>query len=208
MADRPARRSALAHLGLAARARAGQPDRAGVLLSEAAFRHQVALRGDAGDPEFAGAVERAIGLVPPTEPNTAAGPADLADGPRILWLGPDEWLAVGAGNGQTDLAAALASATKDRHAAIVDVSDGRAVIEVTGRHARDVLAKGCPLDLHPRVFSAGRCAQSLIAHAHVILHQVDDAPRYEVYVHRSFADYLWRWLEDAAREYGVDVAAG
>jgi len=39
----------------------------------------------------------------------------------------------------------------------------------------------------------------------VLIHQVSDAPAYELYVLRSFADYLWRWLEDAAREYGVAV---
>ena len=203
MAEQSRRRSALAHLGLAARARAGHPATAGVVLSERAFRHQVALRGDSGDPAFVRAVERTVGVAPPTEPNTAVGPADLDAGPRILWLGPDEWLVAGADNP----AAALADAIANLHAAAVDVSDGRTVIGVSGSSARDLLAKGCPLDLHPAVFAPGRCAQTLIAHAHVILHQTDAAPRYEIYVHRSFADYLWRWLEDAAREYGMAVAA-
>jgi sarcosine oxidase subunit gamma len=34
---------------------------------------------------------------------------------------------------------------------------------------------------------------------------VADTPAYDLYVHRSFADYLWRWLEDAAKEYGVAI---
>jgi sarcosine oxidase subunit gamma len=91
---------------------------------------------------------------------------------------------------------------------VVDVSDSRAVITLSGPRALDVLAKGCPLDLHPRVFSPGRCAQSLLAKAHVLLHRVDDAPTFEIYVHRSFADYLWTWLEDAAAEYGMAVRGG
>jgi sarcosine oxidase subunit gamma len=178
-----------------------------VFLSESSFRHQITVRGDAADPAFTRAVEQAIGLAPPGEPNTVAGPPDLAEGPRMLWLGPDEWLVVAAGASETDLAAALASATEGQHAAVVDVSDGRAVIAISGRDARDLLAKGCPLDLHPTSFAPGRCAQTLIAHAHVIVHRVDDGSRYEVYVHGSFADYLWRWLEDAAREYGVRADA-
>ncbi len=202
MAEQSRRRSALAHLGLAARARTRNVDDAGVVLSELTFRHQIAVRGDSDDPAFTQAVERAIGVAPPTEPNTVAGPADLADGSRVLWLGPDEWLLVGADNA----AAGLVSATEGLHAAVVDASDGRTVIAISGRDARDVLAKGCPLDLHPSAFTPGRCAQTLVAHAHVILHQIDTAPRYEVYVHRSFANYLWRWLEDAAREYGMAVA--
>lgn len=202
MAEQSRRRSALAHLGLAARARSGDAENAGVVLSDLPFRHQVALRGDRGDPAFVRAVEQAVGVAPPTEPDTVVGPADLDAGPRVLWLGPDEWLVAGADNP----ASALASATANLHAAVVDVSDGRIVIGIAGPNARDLLAKGCPLDLHPAVFPPGRCAQTLIAHAHVILHQTDAAPRYEIYVHRSFADYLWRWLEDAAREYGLAVA--
>ena len=65
--------------------------------------------------------------------------------------------------------------------------------------------KGTSLDLHPGVFGPGRCAQSSIARCHMLLHQTGDAPAYEIYVHRSFSDYLWRWLQDAAREYGVQV---
>jgi sarcosine oxidase subunit gamma len=42
----------------------------------------------------------------------------------------------------------------------------------------------------------------------VLIHQVDDAPAYDVYVLRSFAEYLWLWLEDAAKEYGMAVVAG
>jgi len=206
MAEQYRQRTALAHRGLAVRALAATDAdaraAAGVVLGECGLRGQTALRGDAGDPAFVDAVKQAIGSAPPAEPNTVAGPANLAVGPRVLWLGPDEWLVVDAdGEALSQLRAAL----DGRHAAVVDVSDSRAVIALYGPHARDVLAKGCPLDLHSRVFTAGRCAQTLLAKAHVILHQTDAAPSYEVYVHRSFADYLWTWLEDAAAEYGMTV---
>ena len=48
-------------------------------------------------------------------------------------------------------------------------------------------------------------AQSKFARCHVLLHQTDDAPAYDLYVQRSFARYLWSWLEDAAAEFGVSV---
>ena len=209
MGEKYRQRTALAHRGLAVRA-LGATDAdagavAGVVLGECGLRGQTALRGDAGDPAFVDAARQAIGSAPPTEPNTVAGPADLAVGPRALWLGPDEWLVVDGG-GET--LAALRAALDGRHAAVVDVSDSRAVIALSGPRAREVLAKGCALDLHPRVFAPGRCAQTLLAKAHVILHQIDDAPSYEIYVHRSFADYLWTWLEDAAAEYGIAVRGG
>ena len=80
-------------------------------------------------------------------------------------------------------------------------------MSVAGPSAREVLAKGCPLDLHPRSFPPARCAQSLLAKAAVLIHLIDDVPArgpsFDVYVARSFAHYLWTWLEDAGREYGV-----
>ena len=78
---------------------------------------------------------------------------------------------------------------------------------MTGPNARDVLAKGCPLDLHPSVFRPGDCAQTLLAKANVTLRCVDDAPSYELTVRRSFADYAAPWLQDAALEYGCAVVA-
>ncbi len=204
MVERYRALSALAHRALAARTGGAGAAEAGVRLGERPFRGMIALRGDAGDPAFLAAVEDAVGLVPPTAPNTIAATGDGL--PRILWLGPDEWLVVTAEGVEAGLVHRLSESLGGRHAAVVDVSDGRTVIALAGPRARDVLAKGCPLDLHPRAFAPGRCAQTLLAKAAVILDQVDDAPGFEIYVPRSFADYLWRWLEDAAEEYGIAIA--
>jgi sarcosine oxidase subunit gamma len=97
----------------------------------------------------------------------------------------------------------LRQALAGRHVAVTDVSEARTVIAVAGPRARDLMAKGTPLDLHPRVFGPGACAQSVFAKAGAIIDQVDDAPTYEVYVLNSFADYLWSWLERAGEEYGI-----
>ena len=52
------------------------------------------------------------------------------------------------------------------------------------------------------------CARSLIVKVPIALHQVSDQPAYDIYVLRSYAEFLWLWLEDAAREYGLAVAEG
>jgi sarcosine oxidase subunit gamma len=57
--------------------------------------------------------------------------------------------------------------------AALDVSAGPVIVERRGPSARDVLASSCPLDLHPRAFEPGACAQSLIAKAPVLLSQTD-----------------------------------
>ena len=102
--------------------------------------------------------------------------------------------------------AALRQALQGQHAAVTDTSHGRTVIAVAGPQARETLLKGCSLDLHPRVFKAGACAQTTLARASVILHCT--GPSYDIYVHRSFAEYLWTWIEDAGAEYGVKVTDG
>ena len=106
-----------------------------------------------------------------------------------------------------EVLSALCDALAPLHAAVVDVSHARAIIALAGPHARSVLQKGCHLDLHPSRFGAGNVAQSRFARCHVLLHQTDDAPAYDLYVQRSFARYLWSWLEDAAGEYGVTIEA-
>ncbi len=215
------RRSPLAHLGLAARAHepAAKPaatpsakPEPGVAMGERPFRGLVNLRGPADDPGFAAAVEAALGVGLPLEPNTTVRAGEVT----VFWLGPDEWWVVTPGDGPA-MAAKLRAALGEQKSAVSDVSESRTCIHLRGARARDVLAKGCPLDLHPRAFAAGRCAQSLCAKAMVTLHRLadgtggpegeDSEPAYDLYVLNSFSEYLWLWLEDAAREYGLRVIA-
>ncbi|MGW0201911.1 sarcosine oxidase subunit gamma family protein, partial [Nonomuraea sp. NPDC003201] len=60
-------------------------------------------------------------------------------------------------------------------------------------------AHGCALDLHPRAFGPGRCAQTMLARAQVVLVPREDG--FLVLVRSSFAAYLAEWLLDAAAEY-------
>ncbi len=62
---------------------------------------------------------------------------------------------------------------------------------------RAPLASCCPLDLHPRAFAVGACAQSLVAKAPVLLQLLDGAPRWRLLVRPSLAAYVVSWLADA-----------
>jgi sarcosine oxidase subunit gamma len=194
------RRSALAHKSLAARASEIHPD-AGVKLAEIPFRCMINLRGNPGDAAFSAATQQVLGLGLPTMSNTVATGAGLT----ALWLGPDEWLIVGSPGREGALAKELREALAGQHFSVVDVTEARTVIAVSGRNAQDALQKGTPLDLHAKVFRAGSCAQTGLSKANVILHRMSDEPRFEVYVTISFADYLWNWLERACEEYGMAV---
>ena len=46
-----------------------------------------------------------------------------------------------------------------------------------------------------------------LAKAPILIRQVDATPSFEIIVRRSFADYLWLWLEDAASEYPFAIEA-
>ena len=85
-------------------------------------------------------------------------------------------------------------------AAVVDVSANRTTISIAGPRARDLLAFGCSIDLDPRAFGPGRCAQTMLARAQVIIVPVgpEAEPAFRVLVRPSFAAYLAAWLADAA----------
>jgi sarcosine oxidase subunit gamma len=181
-------------------AHVGAPE-AGIVMRQIPLRAMAILRGDSGNPAFLSGVREITGCDLPVEPCRAAMTADDA----VLWMGPDEWLVVAPPNVGSDLTQGLRDRLGDSHWAVVEVSDALAMISVGGPRARDLLAKGCTLDLHPRAFGPGHCANTLLSKAQVTLHQIDAAPTFSIYVAHSFAVYLWRWLLDAGLEYGVQV---
>ncbi len=199
MADRYLRQSPLAHLGLEGRAMT-ERGAAGVAMSERPFPAILDLRGE--HKTVSAALELACGFALPEQANTAAAKGKTT----ALWLGPDEWWVLAPDSAKA--AEKLAKGLDSKPAAVTEVGESRTCIRLAGPRARDLLAKGCPLDLHPRVFGPGSCAQGQLAKAPVLIHQVSDEPAFDIYVLRSFSDYLWHWLEDAAREYRLAVVAG
>jgi sarcosine oxidase, subunit gamma len=181
----------------------GGPSDAGVVLSERRHRGKLVLRGDPGDRNFLAGATKALGMAPPTKPNTTEGDP----GTTIIWTAPNEWLVVTKPGAEAALEAALARSLGDLHHAVTNTSDHSTIIQLSGAAARTVMAKGCALDLHPRAFKPGNAAQSHLAQALVTFWQIDETPAYEILVRASFAAYLWAWLVDAGLEFGVRVEA-
>ncbi len=156
------------------------------------------LRLNPRDRQALEAAERVLGQAMPLGANTFT-----AGKHKVYWLGPDEWL-IGAGAERASrLASRLAEALDRFHAAVNDVSGGHVELRVSGAHARTVLAKGCTLDLHPREFAPGQCAQTGLGRTAVLLATAGDPSTYTIIVRRSFSDYLCRWLANAARPLGA-----
>lgn len=176
-----------------------------VRLAELPFLAQVNIRLDAKGAA-ADAVGLALGLPLPLEPNTVVRAGELT----ALWLGPDEWLVVGPPGTQRELEDRVrAAATDGEPVAVTDVSAQRTTLLVAGPRAHDLLAHGCALDLHPRSFLPGRCAQTTLARAQILL-VARDTPGtgFWVLVRSSFAGYLTDWLLDAAAEYVRPACGG
>jgi sarcosine oxidase, subunit gamma len=129
-------------------------------------------------------------------------------GTRTLFpVGPDRWFVVDNRDQLETLNASLAHAAAMGFA-VTDLSHGRTVLRISGRKARDVLAKGCALDLHPGVFPGGACAATSVAGVAAVLIVVDNASTYDLYVPRTYGQYVWEWLYEAAAEYGHPAASG
>jgi sarcosine oxidase subunit gamma len=193
MAESPVRVSPLHRLAEPFAAASAMP--AVVRLAEVPHRTQLTLRVAPGTPAAA-AVEAALGAALPVTPNRAAEAGDV----DVLWMGPDEWLVVAPADDRAGLIARLRAAADGHHATVVDVSAQRTIVELSGSAAAEVLARGCALDLHPRAFGPGRCAQTALARAGVIL-LARAGGAWWLFVRASFAEYLGEWLLDASAEH-------
>ena len=138
-----------------------------------------------GTAALAHALREHAGLMLP-EPGCWVGDEALA----LLWCAPGQFLAVGNAGAVERVAEVLRGA-----ALLIDLTDARVVIRVSGRQVREVLGRLVPLDLHPRMMRSGCVASTVAAHISVQIWQIDDAPSYDVAGPVSFAGSLLRALE-------------
>lgn len=164
-------------------------------MREIADRGMIDLRGLASDRKFMAAVKQALGVELPKQPRTSVSWGEI----KVLWLSIDQWLILATRARAAELLAALHKALQGIHALAVDVSDMRAVIRLEGEGAREVLMKGCSLDLLSGEYGPGTVRRMNFAEIAALLHVVEDDV-FDVYVFRSYADYAWDYLLATARE--------
>lgn len=153
----------------------------------------VNLRGAPADQSLVTDLQRVLGLELPLMPNRWHGDDRLV----ALWLGPEEWLLVARDDDAAQIEHLLREArSNDPWMSVVDVSHTYTRLLLQGSTVRDLLAKGCALDLRPEAFPPGACAQTVLAASRVLL-RVLETGSFEVWVRNSFADYLADWLLDA-----------
>ena len=149
---------------------------------------RLSLRAPAGS--FA-ALSSALGVALPTKPKTSAS----SNARHALWLGPDEWLVIDEPG--ADLAAIVKPVTAFHSA--VDVSHRNAAFLVAGKGAATAINAGCPQDLSLAAFAVGAASRTILHKIEIVLHRTgEDAFRVECW--RSFADYAFTFLTEAARD--------
>ena len=137
------------------------------------------------------ALSKALGVTLPKQQKTSASKA----GRTALWLGPDEWLIIDeAGN---DPLADCADVTA-LHSA-VGISHRNIAIGVTGAGAVATINAGCPQDLSLDAFPVGAASRTILGKTEIVLlRKAPDDFRVECW--RSFSDYVFTFLSEAARD--------
>lgn len=137
------------------------------------------------------ALSKALGLALPNKPKTSA-----AKGSRTaLWLGPDEWLVID--EGAKDPLEACSKVTA-LHSA-VGISHRNVAFSVVGIDAANTINAGCPQDLSLDAFPVGACSRTILGKVEIVLWRTaEDAFRVECW--RSFSDYVFTFLTEAARD--------
>ena len=179
----------------------GQEGKTGVTLRELTACTLAELTAFKGQKEaLATVIVTAFGIALPSANKTAS-----KDGVTFVSVGPGKWLVTGEGSAERDLVAQLQKSAGPL-AAVVDQSDARAVVEISGDKARSALAKGVMVDLDPVVFKTGDAAVSFAVQFWITLWQMNDAPTYRLAVFRSMGRDLLHWLESSAAEFGCEIS--
>ena len=128
------------------------------------------------------------------EPLSVASNSDT----RILWNGPKNWLLVSA---KKDLIKNISEVFKETDFAVTDLSHSRAIIELEGTEAKEVLKKGCPFNFN--ILQKNNSVNSTYNGIAFTVDMLDNNPdKIRVFALRSFGESLYHSITDASLEFG------
>ena len=117
---------------------------------------------------------------------------------RILWLAPNNWLIYSS---KLDLLAKEENKFNEKDFAITDLSHSRSVIDLEGDLVKEVLKKGCPLNIDQ--MKEGSCANSVYNGITVTIDFISSNPtKIRIFGLRSFGESLYHSLSDSSLEFG------
>ena len=171
---------------------------AGVVFSETGLLGHLTLRCEPSSPLIAVA-QSILGVGLPLSPLSSVEQGDLV----VRWIAPDEWLISLPNDRVFDLETRFRAEMKGHHS-LINGSGGMTVYKLRGRHVVDMLKKSTPVDLHDSEFPVGKVVSTVFAKAGAVVRRTGES-EFELVVRRSFADYIWLWIQDASQEYGLAI---
>lgn len=194
----PRPESPLHHADLASLAEKSSSD-GSVHLQELALLGHLVLRGSLQNESFVKGFSQVMGFALP-------GPMESAEegDASVRWISPDEWLLIVPGSEAFSLEKRLRD-VMGGHFSIANVSGGQTMLVLAGNDAINVLKKSTGYDLRDSNFPEGKVVTTVFAKTQAVIRRTGQQ-KWELVVRRSFADYVWLWLQDASAEYGLTVS--
>ena len=122
---------------------------------------------------------------------------------RILWVGPDTWLIISK---DKKLIEDIHNTFNENDFAVTDISQSRAVIEISGSKSKDVLKKGSPLNFNNDMFKPNNCANTTYNGINIIIDFISEKPDcFNLFALRSFGGSFYHSITDSCLEYGYEA---
>ena len=117
---------------------------------------------------------------------------------RILWNGPNNWLLV---SNKKDLLKEVVEKFDADNFAITNLSHSRAIIEIEGENAKEVLKKGCPYNFNE--LKKDNSLNSTFNGMSVTIDLIQNNPnKIRIFTLRSFGESLYHSITDSCLEFG------
>ena len=130
----------------------------------------------------------------PINPNSVSGNKIT----RILWNAPNTWLIISS---DKDINKKITDVCSEIDFAITNLSHSRAIVQIQGERALDVIKKGSPLNLNN--FKKNDCRTSVYHGITFTIDMVEDTQIIlNLIANRSFSESFYHAITDSALEYG------
>ena len=117
---------------------------------------------------------------------------------RIIWNGPKNWLIISSNN---QILNEIHQQFDENNFAVTDLSHSRAIIELEGNQAKEVLKKGCPFNFNE--LNKDNSLNSVYHGISITVDMLDDKPdKFRIFALRSFGESLYHSITDASLEFG------
>ena len=117
---------------------------------------------------------------------------------RILWNGPKNWLLVSTNK---SLYKNITELFQSSDFAVTDLSHSRAIIEIEGEDAKEILKKGCPFNFN--ILKKDNSINSVYNGIAFTVDLLDNNPdKVRLFTLRSFGESLYHSITDASLEFG------